>query len=167
MPPRRNEILSRFPFNFAQATLPFPHFGDARQKWLRLRALSGRPPKYTRRGEPSGRPKISHICSFLRLKIMIHSPYGSIIAGSQSRQATDALRRKLALYPGPVARLPRCRYLRPCAGIPKSYRPPPAFCPFRLENRVFCPKSIFQCPTLSVSGNKQTENKYSLEAALC
>ena len=108
-----------------------------------------------------------NIRSFLRRKIMIHSPYGSMFAGSQSRQAADALRRKLALYPGPVARLPRCRQLSRCASIPKSYRKPPAFCPFRLENPVYCPKKHFLCPTLSVSGNKHTENKHSLGAAQC
>ena len=39
--------------------LPFPSLLDARQKWLCLRALSGRPPKYTRRGEPPGRPQVT------------------------------------------------------------------------------------------------------------
>ncbi len=38
---------------------PFPGLLDARQKWLCLRALSGRPPKYTRRGEPPGRPQVT------------------------------------------------------------------------------------------------------------
>ena len=39
--------------------LPFPGLLDARQNWLCLRALSGRPPKYTRRGEPPGRPQVT------------------------------------------------------------------------------------------------------------
>ena len=32
------------------------------------------------------------------------------------------------------------------AGKPNSYRQPPAFCPFRPQNRVYCPKNIFYCP---------------------
>ena len=53
--------------------------------------------------------KTENIRSFLLLNIMIHSPYGSIIAGSQSQRPTDALRRKHGLYPYRVDRLAGCR----------------------------------------------------------
>ena len=137
-----------------------------------------------RREDKFQRPReTTHICSFFLLNIMIHSPYGSIIAGSQLRRPTAALRRKYGLYPYRVDRLagcragsseacqgrmpPVCQRLRPCAGIPKSYRQPPAFSRFRPENCVYCPKSTFPCPTLSVSDNIQTENKYTLGVAAC
>ncbi len=48
-----------------------------------------------------------------------------------------------------------------CAGKPNSYRQPPAFCPFRLQNCVYCPKNIFHCPKRTKSDKKKTENKCS------